>query len=299
MVACKICQNTVGNQSYLVREMMFGYRDEFEYFMCGQCGCLQISTIPTDLTRYYPPEYYSFQNHASKGFFKNFLKRPLAYYFLRKTKWFRHSPIKRQTKILDVGCGAGHLLLSLRSIGFSNLIGVDPFIEKNIFYENGVQIFKKSLSALTGQFDFIMLHHSFEHLPEPLVVCRKLKRLLAPNGQILIRIPLVSSLAWKKYGVNWVQLDAPRHLFLHTLKSLEILAHQADLHVTKIIFDSTAFQFWGSEQYLKNIALRDKISYAQNPQQSIFSKKQIRSFTVQAATLNKNQTGDSACFYFS
>ena len=62
-------------------------------------------------------------------------------------------------------------------------------------------------------------------------------------------------------------------------------------------FDSTEFQFWGSEQYLKGISLRDKRSLAENPRKSIFSKNQIRHFVRQAVELNRNGDGDAACFY--
>jgi SAM-dependent methyltransferase len=44
--------------------------------------------------------------------------------------------------------------------------------------------------------------------------------LLACKGIIVVRIPAVSSYAWERYGVAWMQLDAPRHFFLHSPKSM-------------------------------------------------------------------------------
>ena len=60
MPECRICNNLAGNEIFTAREMMFGTSDEFDYFECARCGCLQIGTIPPDLSPYYPPEYYSF-----------------------------------------------------------------------------------------------------------------------------------------------------------------------------------------------------------------------------------------------
>ena len=58
---CKICQNTKGNEPYIVKEMMFGMRHEFTYIKCLKCGCLQIKQIPNNISDYYPKEqYYSF-----------------------------------------------------------------------------------------------------------------------------------------------------------------------------------------------------------------------------------------------
>ena len=59
-MVCRICTNSDSNKTYLVKEMMFGLGDEFTYFECPACGCLQIAEMPQDMTRYYPDGYYSF-----------------------------------------------------------------------------------------------------------------------------------------------------------------------------------------------------------------------------------------------
>lgn len=313
---CQICQNVSGNKSYIFREMMFGSGEEFEYFECAECGCLQIKKIPDNLLIYYPDDYFSFQKPSSlkdnflKAFFKgqrakscllekNFLRtllsqayRPPDYY-----EWFKKVEIQFESHILDVGCGAGHLLLRMKKDGFLNLTGIDAFIKDSIFYENGVNILKKDISEIRQEFDFIMLHHSYEHMPHPISTIKELYRLLKPKRYVLIRIPVASSFAWKKYGDNWVQLDVPRHLFLHTIRSIKIMADRVGFKVADIVFDSTAFQFWGSEQYFRDIPLRDARSYEVNSRKSIFSKKQIKSFEQKAIELNKNHDGDQACFY--
>jgi hypothetical protein len=55
---CRICSNTDGDVAYAVREMMFGTREELEYFKCGRCGCLQIKGIPKNLNPYCPNNCY-------------------------------------------------------------------------------------------------------------------------------------------------------------------------------------------------------------------------------------------------
>ena len=47
--ACRICGNARGNARFRAREMQFGTREEFDYFRCASCGCLQISEVPEDL----------------------------------------------------------------------------------------------------------------------------------------------------------------------------------------------------------------------------------------------------------
>jgi SAM-dependent methyltransferase len=188
-------------------------------------------------------------------------------------------------------------LLELRGQGFRNLTGADAFIPDTIRYPNGVTIHKRQLEDLDGTFDFIMLHHSFEHMSRPLEVLERIYQLLARGGTVLLRIPLVDSLAWHTYGTDWVQLDAPRHLFLHTKASIAVLASRSGFTITAIRYDASAFQFWGSEQYARDIPLRSPRSYAERPAASIFSAAQIADFDRRARELNEAGDGDQAGFY--
>lgn len=317
---CRICGNDKNNRIHTAREMMFGTRETFDYLECGACGTIQIVEIP-DLRRHYPENYYSLTSDE-KLYIETHLRRRIAArlagnYFMKgknrlgkylaeKKEWLRfnfaHSlrepllGIDFQSRILDFGCGDGKLLRNLYFYGFRNLTGADAFIEKDIFYPNGIEIYKRRLDEIDGEFDLIMLHHSFEHLPDPLETLREIHRLLADEKFCLIRIP-VANYAWEKYGVNWVQLDAPRHLFLYTEKSLQILAEKAGFKVEKIIYDSEEFQFWASEYYAKDIAMNDPNWFNLDFEKSLFTKEQFDVWKAEAEKLNREKRGDQACFY--
>jgi len=62
MTTCRVCEATAQGRTHIAREMMYGFRDEFEYYECPVCGCLQIQQVPSDLSKYYPRDYYSFRN---------------------------------------------------------------------------------------------------------------------------------------------------------------------------------------------------------------------------------------------
>jgi len=106
-------------------------------------------------------------------------------------------------------------------------------------------------------------------------------------------MPIKSEYIWERYRTHWVQIDAPRHLLIHTLKSFEILTKKVGLEIKKIIFDSTDFQFWGSELYKMGIPL---VVGSQNIK-AYFSIRQLWKWKKQAKKLNKLQQGDQAIFY--
>jgi SAM-dependent methyltransferase len=159
-----------------------------------------------------------------------------------------------------------------------------------------LRILKKRLDELDGKFDVVMFNHVFEHLPDPKITLLTCHRLLSTGGHCFLRIPTVSSYAWKHYGMNWVQLDAPRHLFLHSKESIDVLASETGFRIEKVTYDSTAFQFWGSEQYARDIPLNSPASYSVDRAGSMFTPSAIRGYEKKARELNVQQEGDQAAF---
>jgi SAM-dependent methyltransferase len=309
VLKCRICGNEDQNQSIIATEKLMGFGDEFLYFECSRCRCLQIKDFPEDLAKYYPQEYYSYQEPSFERQLNPilyFLKKNLASYYLghfnptgwllsffleHPFPWLKSNIVYFNTKILDVGCGSGRKLLSMQRSGFKNLTGIDPYNSADIVYKSGLKIWKKDIFAVTEKYDFIMLHHSFEHMDSPKAVLNKLVELLNPGGHILIRIPVANSYLWRKYKTNWFALDAPRHLFLHTTESMRLLAEETDLKIDSIDYDSPALQLLFCERYLRGLH-----PYKED---HTFSEKEKRQFVHEINRLNQIHDGDCACFILS
>ncbi|MCH8170332.1 MAG: class I SAM-dependent methyltransferase [Bacteroidetes bacterium] len=310
---CQICNNEENNSFYTVREMQFGTRDKFNYCECSKCGCLQLVNPPNDMSEYYPKNYFSFQKQKisslkeSLNIFRDkhvLGKKNLIGNILYKiygaptyTNWLINADVNFKSEILDVGCGAGELLYRMGNAGFKNAMGIDLFIDNNIHYKNDVHILKKSLFEIDSQFDFVMMHHSLEHMQDQHKVFKKIYSILKPKKTLLIRIPICSCFAWKNYRENWFALEAPRHFFIHSEKSIELLAEKHGFKIKSISYDSRNIQFWASIQYQKDIPLMDEKSYFINPKSSIFSDKEIKEFEKETKLLNENGGADLAVIY--
>ncbi len=323
--ACSVCSNTEDNQSHFPKEMMFGWREAFEYIECARCGCLQIAEIPADLARYYPSDgYYSYRAPKKKSNPPWMLKlrHQRTRYFLGEFSvigavigalsrrpehfdWFRAgnawARLTLDSRIVDIGCGAGGLLLKLQREGFRSLLGADPFIQADIDYGNGVRILKRGVEELEGRFDFVMLHHAFEHMPDSAAALGALARKVAPGGTLLLRFPVADCYARKRYGINWVNWDAPRHLYLHTVKSMELLAAGAGMEISNIVYDSSGQQISSSELYIRGVPYVEHGKYRPDSRPgnstNAFSQQEWDGFQQQAAELNRKREGDTACFY--
>lgn len=143
---CRICGNDIDNREYTVRKNMFHIYDEFLYFKCANCGCLQIKEYPTNISKYYPSDYYSFsrkKNTLHQIIVDFLMKCSLSYrinrlnliglfairyndYYKYQLPCFDKGKCDYSSKILDIGCGTGTLLMQLRGFGFSDLTGIDP-----------------------------------------------------------------------------------------------------------------------------------------------------------------------------
>jgi hypothetical protein len=301
---CEFCASS-GFISHRVREMMLGLREEFEYLECKSCGCLRIASVPDDLAKYYPGDsYYSYgvkktlrtrlrrlhlRIALSNQWFARISSRPMQ---LKTLDWIQMFDLERNMRILDVGSGGALFVRDLRSAGFTGALGLDPFIARDFQDERGLAVKKAYLSEMGGGWDRIMFHHSLEHIADQIGTLATVRGKLSERGQCIVRIPL-ANWAWQNYGKDWVQLDPPRHLCVHTEKSFKMAAAKAGFRVTRIIYDSSELQFWGSELYKKDVPLQN----GQKDMAKHFSSGQLRDFRRRADELNSKGWGDQAIFF--
>lgn len=316
---CEVCNSSELISLYPM-EMMFGNEGPFLYVHCQACGSTYQPEKLTDYSKYYSDSYYSFQYKEPNTFKSQLrkLKRKLRnryYYFStgligRILAFMRPKPINHLShhitlrldmEILEIGSGSGELLHEIAELGVKKVMGIDPFIPKETLYKNNARVYKACIDQLNDifneqKFDLIMFNHSLEHSPTPFEDLHKVTKFLKRDGEILLRFPVSGSKLSEHYGENWWSLDAPRHVYLFSSRSVEILAKKCDLKVKRTHYEGTIDDYLASEQHLSGIPLLSEYSYIVNTKQLKFTSEQLSQFQNEIEIQNKLGTAAQAGF---
>lgn len=246
---CLVClKGEVTKQ--VARDHMYDRPERFIYSACLQCGSMTLDDAE-NASLHYPDDYYSLRNDTDRRFILvNVALRLLLNLRIIGQTALRFAPnlspifflskyrISRAARILDVGSGAGRFVRRLAHLGYNDPVGVDPFIAKDIAFRNGGGVRKAQIADISGLFDVIFFNHSLEHIANPSVALQEAKARLAPNGYIVVRIPLSRSYTSELFKECWYQLDAPRHRTLFSDLGFKESAARAGVMVVEVIFDS-------------------------------------------------------------
>lgn len=100
--------------------------------------------------------------------------------------------LRKDVRILDVGCGTGAFLSRLNSLGFKNIAGCDGY-EYDEMRASGVAFKKADLNSelpfANGSFDIVTAIEVIEHLENPRRLVREVNRVLKPGGLAIVSTP--------------------------------------------------------------------------------------------------------------
>ena len=101
--------------------------------------------------------------------------------------------IKEGDKVLDVGCSGGEFIKYIKSKVDCECTGIDVNDSAiNHAKEEGIDAFVCSVENLTlkdNSFDIVLMSEVLEHLYDPIVALKEIKRVLKPNGRLIGSVP--------------------------------------------------------------------------------------------------------------
>jgi 2-polyprenyl-3-methyl-5-hydroxy-6-metoxy-1,4-benzoquinol methylase len=144
-------------------------------------------------------------------------------------------------KILDIGAGTGDFLSVAKQNGWQT-IGVEPSDKaKAIALKKEVSFVEDTAELENHSFDVITMWHVLEHVPDLDKQIKELKRLLKPNGSLIVAVPNFKSFDAKYYGTFWAAYDVPIHFWHFSKKAIKSLFEKERMELEKVLpmkFDS-------------------------------------------------------------
>jgi len=190
------------------------------------------------------PSYYESEDYISHTDGRRTLFEKL-YHFIKgialKKKLNLVNSLSTKGSILDIGAGTGEFLLTCKNDGW-HVTGIEPSERaKQIAHQKGIGM-EESLANLTDHsFDVITMWHVLEHVPNLEQQLKELKRLLKPNGVLLVAVPNYKSYDAKVYQEYWAAYDVPIHLWHFSKNAISKLFALQSMKLVQVLpmkFDS-------------------------------------------------------------
>ena len=217
-------------------------KESFELLIDDELQLLKTHPQPSleTLPKYYESEDYISHTDGKRSLFEK-LYQIIKSYSLNKKVRLINSFHPQKGSLLDIGAGTGDFLATANKAGWQ-ITGIEPNEKaKTISISKGVSFIENLDDSPSHSFDVITMWHVLEHVPDLNKQIVDLKRLLKPNGTIIIAVPNYKSFDAKYYGAFWAAYDVPRHLWHFSKTAIEKLFAKENMKLIKIlpmIFDS-------------------------------------------------------------
>ena len=241
-VPCAVCGETASSLEAIGQDYMYqSCPDSFRMVRCHQCQHIYLNPRPTSemASVIYPTTYYSYAGTMSvPNSLMRYVKRAVV------TRRFRrvvgHGA---KGRVLEVGCGDGDLLVSLRA-AYPNLelVGLDfrfhPEIAKRLSGDGIEMITGMAETALLPEasFDIVIMNQLIEHLWEPDRVLSACQRAMRPGAILTLETPNPESYDRRSFREGlWGAYYFPRHLNLFSPSNLQRLLERNGFQVVRQI----------------------------------------------------------------
>jgi len=230
--------NKTLNQPYLKVKDFSVSREEFQLHQNAEYGFLEtVPKPPSDkLPEYYQSEDYISHTDSKRNLFEKVyhLVRRMA---LKNKLNLINSFSSEEKTLLDMGCGTGDFLETAQQNNWQ-VSGIEPNSDAreiaNRKTNQSVYDTAQLIKFESNTFDVITLWHVLEHVPNLEEHITIFKKLLKPNGTLVIAVPNYNSFDAKHYKQFWAAYDVPRHLWHFNQASISKLVSKQTFKVEKV-----------------------------------------------------------------
>jgi len=197
-----------------------GVKNELELLQCRKCATVYTPYLPWWSSEFFYGTYYPEQSLAPPAFVQTRLEEITAGF----------SSYRKENRLLDIGCGAGNLLLAARKNGW-NAQGLEVAEQATEHVRKlGFEVFQGELQQAefrSQHFDVITAAEILEHLSEPRLLVQEVARVLRPGGLFWTTTPHARGLSARVLGLEWRCVWPPEHLQLFSVGGMKALLRDA------------------------------------------------------------------------
>ncbi len=231
-------------------------KEQFTFLECPSCHSATL-----DVSDHFDPSpYYTGWSSETSGYrFKGIVELLVERFRTLRVKFVRRFVGTPAPRLLDIGCGRGLMLRDLAEMGW-DCSGTEMFGDAKRDLSRSLLDIKLG-SRLEGfnfednYFDVITMWHVFEHISNPSELLYEIKRILKPEGILIIEVPNFASWQARLNKSSWIYLEAPRHISQFTPIGIKRLATHFSFE--KVYYSTLSFEFgfFGMFQSLLNVLL--------------------------------------------
>lgn len=268
-------------------------QERFEIWECKNCTLRFTQNVPGagEIGPYYQSKNYISHSDTNEGLINKLYHKVRIRTLIQKGKMVEKITGKSYGNILDVGCGTGAFLHTMKHSGW-NVTGLEPdeTARKKALelYKLNLDSSEKLFSLPVESFDAITMWHVLEHVHELHDYINKLKKLLKPGGKLFIAVPNYTCYDEKVYKEFWAAYDVPRHLYHFSPASMSTLLslHQMQLVSIKPMWYDSFYVSMLSEEYKtgKSHFLKAFIEGGVSNFKTLFNKEKCSSIVYIAST---------------
>ena len=243
---CPLCRSSS------LENLPFEYWYQHEPFpgsRCSECGLVFLSVQPDreTLEEMYGEQYFESDfrcGSAPASYFST--EEPFGREAASALKLIRELTGKTGGRLLEIGCAGGWLLKAAREAGWK-VKGVEISKEATEFARTklGLDVFCGGLSEATfppHSFDVVYMADVLEHIPDPVSFAVELRRILAPDGHVVVCGPTALNALWRRMGILAYGLfkktrsiaAAPYHLFEYNPQTIKRLFESVGFDVVHL-----------------------------------------------------------------
>jgi SAM-dependent methyltransferase len=207
---------------------------------CGTCTVYYFEPLQRseELRAYFKDKYITTDGELERSYGVN-----RDDVFRRDADYIRHKK-ERGGTILDIGCAGGYFLDRFFHESNWQKCGVEPSTyAAATAAKKGIVVHVGDIGSAPftpGMFDVVTILDAFYYFPKPLEDLHEIRRLLKPDGLLVIELPLATTRIWRISGRvgRWLTRPASAlfesdHLFFYTPKAIALLLEVAGFRVSR------------------------------------------------------------------